>query len=111
MEYAIAIVVLVVVVYAYFQRSDTVTSARPTPSPAPVSKPKAVRKAKVVADKNNNGITSKAELKTLTKVQLLELADKKSLKVKRSGSKAAVINEIHSQLRNNDNDGDDAEEL
>lgn len=111
MEYAIAIVVLVVVVYAYFQRSDTVTSARPTPSPAPVSKPKAVRKAKVVADKNNNGITSKAELKTLTKVQLLELADKQSLKVKRSGSKAAVINEIHSQLRNNDNDGDDAEEL
>ena len=99
MEYAIAIVVLVVVVYAYFNRGDTVTSARQTPTHAPVSKPKAVKKAPVVADKNNNGITSKAELKTLTKVQLLELADKKSLKVKRSGSKAQVINEIHSQLK------------
>lgn len=98
MEYAIAIVVLFVVVYAYLNR-DSETSTTSTPTPAPVSKPKAVKKAPVVADKNNNGITSKAELKTLTKVQLLELADKKSLKVKRSGSKAAVINEIHSQLK------------
>jgi len=109
MEYAIAIVVLFVIVYAYLNR-DSETSTTSTPTPAPVSKPKAVKKAPVV-DKNNNGITSKAELKTLTKVQLLELADKKSLKVKRSGSKAAVITEIHSQLKNNnDSDGDDTEE-
>ena len=53
----------------------------------------------VVADKNNNGITSKAELKTLTKVQLFEFAEKRSLKVKKSGTKAQVINEIHSQLK------------
>ena len=105
MEYAIAIVVLFVVVYAYLNRDDSST----TSSPAPVVRPKA---KKVVADKNKNGIVSKAELKSLTKVQLLELADKKSLKVKRSGSKAEVINEIHSQLRNNDDsDDDDAEEL
>ena len=108
MEYAIAIVVLFVIVYAYFNRDSETTTT--TVAPPPVRKPRVV-KPKVVADKNNNGITSKAELKTLTKVQLLELADKKSLKVKRSGSKAAVITEIHSQLKNNnDSDGDDTEE-
>tara|TARA_B100000768_G_C11238971_1_gene358578 strand:- start:1084 stop:1374 length:291 start_codon:yes stop_codon:yes gene_type:complete len=96
MEYAIAIVVLFVIVYAYLNRDESGTTTSSTP--APVSKPRVV-KSKVVADKNNNGVTSKAELKTLTKVQLLELADKQSLKVKRSGSKAAVINEIHSQLK------------
>ena len=53
----------------------------------------------MVADKNNNGITSKAELKKLTKNQLVEFADKKNLKIKKSGSKASVINDIHSQLR------------
>jgi hypothetical protein len=107
MEYAIAIVVLFVIVYAYLNRDESGTTT--SSAPAPVSKPRVV-KSKVVADKNNNGVTSKAELKTLTKVQLLELADKKSLKVKRSGSKAAVINELHSQLKNNDSDGDDTEE-
>jgi len=107
MEYAIAIVVLFVIVYAYLNRDESGTTT--SSAPAPVSKPRVV-KSKVVADKNNNGVTSKAELKTLTKVQLLELADKQSLKVKRSGSKAAVINELHSQLKNNDSDGDDTEE-
>lgn len=105
MEYAIAIVVLFVIVYAYFNRDSETTTT--TVAPPPVRKPRVV-KPKVVADKNNNGITSKAELKTLTKVQLLELADKKSLKVKRSGSKAAVITEIHSQLRNDDVDDGEA---
>jgi hypothetical protein len=96
MEYAIAIVVLFVIVYAYLNRDESGTTT--SSAPAPVSRPRVV-KSNVVADKNNNGVTSKAELKTLTKVQLLELADKQSLKVKRSGSKAAVINEIHSQLK------------
>ena len=105
MEYAIAIVVLFVIVYAYFNRDSETTTT--TVAPPPVRKPRVV-KPKVVADQNNNGITSKAELKTLTKVQLLELADKKSLKVKRSGSKAAVITEIHSQLRNDDVDDGEA---
>ena len=53
----------------------------------------------VVADVNNNGITSKDELKTLTKVQLFDFAEKQNLKVKKSGTKEKVINEIHSQLR------------
>jgi hypothetical protein len=38
-------------------------------------------------------------LNKLTKVQLFDLAEKKSLKVKKSGTKAAVVNEIWSQLR------------
>ena len=61
-----------------------------------------------MADVNGNGITSKAELKTLTKVQLVDFAEKNNMKVKKSGTKAAVINEIHAQLR--DSDGDDDSE-
>ena len=96
MEYVIAIAVLVVVVYFAFVRgdSDSSTSAYrgvTTPSPAPAPE--------VVADANNNGITSKTELKTLTKVQLIDFAEKQNLKIKKSGTKAQVINEIHSQLR------------
>jgi len=53
----------------------------------------------VSVDRNNNSVVSKTELKKLTKVQLLEMADKQNLNVKRSGSKAEVINEIHSQLK------------
>ena len=41
---------------------------------------------------------SVAELKKLTKNQLIEMADKKNLKVKKSGSKAAVISELREQL-------------
>ena len=92
MEYVIAIAVLVVVVYFAFVRNDSSSStSTTTPSPAPAPE--------VVADVNNNGITSKAELKTLTKVQLFDFAEKQNLKVKKSGTKAQVINEIHSQLR------------
>jgi len=103
MEYAIAIVVVLVVIFAvYLDRKEKKGSSTSAPKPTPVP----------VADKNDNGITSKAELKTLTKVQLLDLADKNSLKVKKSGTKAQVINEIHSQLKNNDDsDGNDADEL
>jgi hypothetical protein len=43
--------------------------------------------------------TTVADLKKLTKNQLVELADKKNLKVKKSGSKAAVISEIREQLK------------
>ena len=44
-------------------------------------------------------VPSKAELKKLTKNQLIQFADKKSLKVKVSAKKADVVNEIHSQLK------------
>ena len=47
---------------------------------------------------------SKTDLKKLTKNQLVELANKKNLKVKVSGKKAAVINEIHEQLEDEDFD-------
>jgi len=40
-----------------------------------------------------------SELKKLTKNQLVELAEKKNLKVKKSGAKAAVISEIREQLK------------
>ena len=40
-----------------------------------------------------------SEKVTLTKVQLFDLAEKQSLKVKKSGTKAAVVNEIWTQLR------------
>lgn len=86
-------IIVVVCVIAYFVSSNKKTDS------VEVTTTKAPAKAPVVADKNDNGITSKAELKTLTKMQLLELADRENLKVKKSGTKAAVINEIHSQLR------------
>ena len=91
MEYVIAIAVLVIVVYFAFLRDVSSSSTSTTPAPAPAPE--------VVADANNNGITSKAELKNLTKVQLFEFAEKQNLKVKKSGTKAQVINQIHSQLR------------
>lgn len=85
-------IIVVVCVIAYFVSTNKKTGSVEVTTKAPA-------KAPVVADKNDNGITSKAELKTLTKMQLLELADKQNLKVKKSGTKAAVINEIHSQLK------------
>ena len=93
MEYVIAIAVVLVVLYVVFGRGDSSSSTSSVSTPAPAPAPE------VVADKNNNGITSKAELKTLTKVQLFEFAEKRSLKVKKSGTKAQVINEIHPQLK------------
>jgi len=93
MEYVIAIAVLVIVVYFAFLRDASSSSGSRTTTPAPAPAPE------VVADANNNGITSKAELKTLTKVQLFDFAERQNLKVKKSGTKAQVINEIHSQLR------------
>ena len=93
MEYVIAIAVVLVVLYVVFGRNDSSSSTSSVSTPAPAPAPE------VVADKNNNGITSKAELKTLTKVQLFEFAEKRSLKDKKSGTKAQVINEIHSQLK------------
>ena len=55
--------------------------------------------SEIVADANDNGITSKAELNKLTKAQLREFADRKNLSIKRSAKKASVVNSIHSQLK------------
>ena len=52
----------------------------------------------------NGGVPTKAELKKLTKNQLIQLAGKKSLKVKVSAKKADVVNEIHDQLEQEDED-------
>ena len=89
MEYFIGVIVLIVIggiVYNGIQSEREVLPTTPAPAPAPV------------ADANDNGIVSKAELKKLTKVQLVEFADKKGLKIKRSGTKASVVNDINSQL-------------
>lgn len=81
MEIIIGIIVIVGLVYFFQKKEDKKSVSKPTPSPkTPAKKP------------------SVAELKKLTKNQLLEMADKKSLKVKKSGSKAAVINELRDQL-------------
>ena len=55
--------------------------------------------SEIVADANDNGITSKAELNKLTKAQLIEFADRKNLSIKRSAKKASVVNSIHSQIK------------
>lgn len=90
METSAIIILIVVVVVGFLAWRDT------SEAPAPTKK---VSKPAPKADANNNGVVSKAELNKLTKVQLFDLAEKKSLKVKKSGTKAAVVNEIWSQLR------------
>lgn len=80
MEIIIGIIVIVGLVWFFNKDKDSKSAvSKPAPTPQP-KKP------------------SVAELKKLTKNQLLEMADKKSLKVKKSGSKAAVINELRDQL-------------
>ena len=74
-------IIVVVCVIAYFVSTNKKTGSVEVTT-------KAYAKAPVVADKNDNGITFfKAELKTLTKMQLLELADREDIKVKKSGTK------------------------
>jgi len=52
--------------------------------------------AKKPAPKPKSDVPSVAQLKKLTKQQLFDLADKKSIKVKKSGTKAEVIKQISS---------------
>ena len=75
-------IILVVIGIAYFV-SNNKKDKKVEVSVKPVSKPNK---------------PSVAELKKLTKNQLIELAEKKNLKVKKSGAKAAVILEIRDQL-------------
>ena len=80
MEIIIGIIAVVGIVYFIQNKKDKGSSvSKPTPTPKPKT-------------------PSVAELKKLTKNQLLEMADKKSLKVKKSGSKADVISELRKQL-------------
>ena len=61
------------------------------------SAPKKVAKSKPSVSKPTPAKPKKpsvAELKKLTKVQLLDYADKNNIKVKRSGSKAEVVKAI-----------------
>ena len=51
---------------------------------------------KSVAKTDKGSTPSVAELQKLTKVQLLDHADKNNIKVKRSGSKAEVVKSIAS---------------
>tara|TARA_B100000035_G_scaffold192450_1_gene164269 strand:+ start:1183 stop:1416 length:234 start_codon:yes stop_codon:yes gene_type:complete len=75
MEYIILGLIVIAAVYLV---SNTKSSAS--------SKKKVVKKS----------TPSVAQLKKLTKVQLLEYADKNNIKVKRSGSKAEVVKTISS---------------
>lgn len=79
MEYAILVIVgIVVVIYLLNGKKEETPVVK-----AAVSKPK-------------SKAPSVAELKKLTKQQLLDLADKKSIKIKKSGTKAEVIKQISS---------------
>ena len=79
MEYAILVLVgLAVLIYFLNGKEDKKPVSKTT-----VSKPK-------------SDIPTTAQLKKLTKTQLFELAEKKSIKVKKSGTKAEVIKQISS---------------
>ena len=83
MDGTTGLVLLLVLAFVFFvvKGKDNKSESKSVPSKA---KPKA---------------PTVAELKKLTKNQLVELAEKKNLKVKKSGAKAAVINEIREQLK------------
>lgn len=81
MEYVILGIVGLLLTYHFLAKSTNDTPVKP------------------VAKKPAKKVPSQSELKKLTKVQLIQLADKENLKVKVSGSKAEVIKSIHSQMK------------
>jgi hypothetical protein len=81
MEYVILGIIVLAVAYHFLAKSTNDTPAKP------------------VAKQPAKKVPSKVELKKLTKVQLIQLAEKENLKVKVSGSKAEVIKSIHSQMK------------
>lgn len=81
MEYVILGIVVLLLAYHFLAKSTNDTPVKP------------------VAKKPAKKVPSQSELKKLTKVQLIQLADKENLKVKVSGSKAEVIKSIHSQMK------------
>ena len=86
MEYVILGIVGLLLAYHFLAKSTNDTPVKPV-AKKPVSKKPAKK------------VPSQSELKKLTKVQLIQLADKENLKVKVSGSKAEVIKSIHSQMK------------
>jgi len=78
MEYVIVAIVIVALGYHFFGKKDSLLESRPKskPTATPSTTP------------------SVTELKKLTKVQLLDIADKGNIKVKRGGSKAEVIKSL-----------------
>ena len=74
MEYIILVIIAAAIGIHFFKKNDAPKSAKP-----------------VVKKESAHNV---ADLKKLTKVQLLDLADKNTIKVKRSGSKAEVIKAI-----------------
>jgi len=84
MDGATGLVILVVLAVVFFVVKEERGKKKVASKKPVASKPKA---------------PTVAELKKLTKNQLVELAEKKNLKVKKSGAKASVINEIREQLK------------
>lgn len=81
MEYVILGIIVLAVSYHFLAKSTNDTTAKP------------------VAKQPAKKVPSNAQLKKLTKLQLIQLAEKENLKVKVSGSKAEVIKSIHSQMK------------
>lgn len=81
MEFLIFLIIIAVIAGGVYLFKDTTNSA-PVVEKS-VSKPK-------------SNVPSVAELKKLTKQQLFDLAEKKNIKVKKSGTKAEVIKQISS---------------
>ena len=79
MEYIILGIIAAAIGIHFFKKNDAPKSTT-------------VKSAKPVVKKES--AHNVADLKKLTKVQLLDLADKNTIKVKRSGSKAEVIKAI-----------------
>jgi hypothetical protein len=79
MEYIIIAIVAMVLIYTVFESKKS--------GGKPVVKKSVTKTVK-------KETPSVAELKKLTKVQLLDYADKNNIKVKRSGSKAEVVKSI-----------------
>ncbi len=79
MEYVIVAVVIVALGFHLFSKNEVVKS-----------------KLKPKAKGPTQSAHSVTELKKLTKLQLLNIADKNNIKVKRSGSKADVVKAISS---------------
>lgn len=72
MEYVIVAIVIVALGFHLFGKKDSLSKSPPPAKTTP----------------------SVSELKKLTKVQLLNIADKNNIKVKRTGSKADVVKDI-----------------
>ena len=97
-EYIIIALVVAAIGYAIFEDRKKKSSSKSSKTPASPSKVKSRREmGPGPGARNRAKAPTVAELKKLTKQQLLDLADKNSIKVKRSGSKAEVVKAIAEQ--------------